>query len=42
MPLTLLPVTAADHPNLTFGELTKKLGEMWKAMSTGEKAPYEV
>lgn len=42
MPLTLLPVTAAEHPEMTFGELTKKLGEIWKAMSAEEKAPYEV
>ncbi|BDA50575.1 probable high mobility group protein B2 at N-terminal half [Coccomyxa sp. Obi] len=35
------PAVKADHPELGFGELTKKLGEMWKAMSAEEKAPYE-
>ena len=33
---------AAENPTLSFGELTKKLGEMWKGISEAEKAPYEV
>ncbi|EIE20576.1 hypothetical protein COCSUDRAFT_57721 [Coccomyxa subellipsoidea C-169] len=31
----------AENPTLSFGELTKKLGEMWKGISDAEKAPYE-
>lgn len=33
---------AAAHPDLTFGALNAKLGELYKALSPEEKAPYEV
>lgn len=33
---------AAENPDLSFGDLTKKLGEMWKGLSDAEKMPYEV
>jgi hypothetical protein len=36
------PLSAADFPDLTFGESGKKLGEMWKALSAVDKAPYQV
>ena len=39
---TIFPALAAENPDLTFGELTKKLSEMWKGLSDAEKAPYEV
>ena len=32
----------AEHPNLSMGEMSKKLGEMWKATSGEERAKYEV
>ena len=31
----------ADNPNLTFGSLTKKLTEMWKALDEDDRADYE-
>lgn len=33
---------AEQHPNLTMGETSKKLGELWKEVSSEEKAKYEV
>ncbi|WIA37358.1 hypothetical protein OEZ86_014287 [Tetradesmus obliquus] len=30
----------ADHPELSFGELGRKLGELWKALSEEEKTAY--
>ena len=30
-----------DQPDLTFGELSKKLTEMWKALDDGERGQYE-
>ena len=30
-----------EQPDLTFGELTKKLTEMWKALDDGERGVYE-
>jgi len=32
---------AADHPELSFGELAAKLGDMWQMLSPAEKKPYE-
>ena len=29
------------NPELGFGEVSKKLGEMWKSMDTEARAPYE-
>lgn len=29
-----------DHPNLTFGEISKKISEAWKLLSTEEKKNY--
>jgi structure-specific recognition protein 1 len=31
----------AENPDLTFGELAKKIGEAWKEMSAEDKVPYE-
>ena len=31
----------AQHPNASFGELGRMLGDMWKAMDERQKAPYE-
>lgn len=31
----------ADNPGIAFGEVGKKLGELWKAASAEDKAPYE-
>ena len=33
---------AEQNPNLTMGETSKKLGELWKEVSSEEKAKYEV
>jgi hypothetical protein len=30
-----------QDPSLSFGALSKKLGQIWKGMSDAEKAPYE-
>ncbi|KAK9917825.1 hypothetical protein WJX75_008635 [Coccomyxa subellipsoidea] len=35
------PAVKAENPDLSFGDLTKKLGEMWKGLSDAEKMPYE-
>ena len=29
------------HPDLSYGDLSKKIGEAWKAASDEDKAPYE-
>jgi hypothetical protein len=29
-----------DNPSLSFGEIAKKLGELWKDLSDSEKAVY--
>eukprot|EP01090_Pellita_catalonica_P012629 TRINITY_DN2798_c0_g1_i1.p1 TRINITY_DN2798_c0_g1~~TRINITY_DN2798_c0_g1_i1.p1 ORF type:complete len:217 (+),score=51.08 TRINITY_DN2798_c0_g1_i1:136-786(+) len=34
------PELKKTEPNLTFGEVGKKLGSMWKALSEEEKKPY--
>ena len=38
----IIPCVAAKHPTLSMGEMAKKLGELWKAASSEEKATYEV
>ena len=30
-----------ENPDLTFGGIGKKLGDMWRALSSGEKAAYK-
>ena len=30
-----------EHPELQFGKLGARLGEMWRLMSAEEKRPYE-
>ena len=35
------PEVKAADPKLTFGELTKKLTEMWKALSDTDRKVYE-
>eukprot|EP00039_Didymoeca_costata_P017955 m.331504 g.331504 ORF g.331504 m.331504 type:complete len:127 (+) comp16746_c0_seq1:159-539(+) len=30
-----------DHPGIGFGELGKKLGELWRGLSDSEKKPYQ-
>ena len=35
------PKVKAENPELTFGELGKKMGELFKALSPEEKEPYE-
>jgi len=34
------PKLKEDEPALSFGGVARRLGEMWKAMSEEEKAPY--
>ena len=31
----------ADNPGITFGQIGKKLGEMWRALSDKEKEAYK-
>jgi hypothetical protein len=31
---------AEDHPELSFGEVGRKLGELWKALSEEDKKGY--
>jgi len=31
----------AKHPNLGFGDLSKKIAEAWKKLSSEEKVPFE-
>lgn len=31
----------ADNPGIAFGEVGKKIGEMWKALSAEDRAPYD-
>jgi len=31
----------AENPDITFGQIGKKLGEMWRALSDEEKAEYK-
>lgn len=38
----LMSCAAAENPDLSFTDLTKKLGEMWKSLTDDEKAPFEV
>ena len=35
------PKVKEDNPDLTFGQLGKKLGEMWRALSDSEKEAYK-
>ena len=30
-----------NNPGIAFGEVGKKLGEMWKGLSADEKVPFE-
>lgn len=30
-----------DHPDATFGEIGKKLGEMWRSLGDEQKSKYE-
>ncbi|EAX98410.1 HMG box family protein [Trichomonas vaginalis G3] len=34
------PQVKAENPGISFGDIAKKLGEMWKNMSEEEKKPY--
>ncbi|EAY01387.1 HMG box family protein [Trichomonas vaginalis G3] len=34
------PQVKADNPGIAFGDIAKKLGEMWKNLSEEEKKPY--
>lgn len=36
-----MSVTAADAAGKTFTEVAKLAGEMWRAMSDADKAPFE-
>jgi len=31
----------AENPGIAFGEVGKKIGEMWKTLSAEDKAPYD-
>ncbi|XP_019911535.1 high mobility group protein B1 isoform X2 [Esox lucius] len=35
------PKVKSEHPGLSIGDTTKKLGEMWNSSSAEEKKPYE-
>jgi hypothetical protein len=35
------PKIKTEHPSMTFGELGKKIGEMFRALSAEEKEKYE-
>eukprot|EP00629_Pelagomonadales_sp_RCC1024_P011692 CAMPEP_0119266672 /NCGR_PEP_ID=MMETSP1329-20130426/5084_1 /TAXON_ID=114041 /ORGANISM="Genus nov. species nov., Strain RCC1024" /LENGTH=65 /DNA_ID=CAMNT_0007266561 /DNA_START=55 /DNA_END=252 /DNA_ORIENTATION=+ len=35
------PEVKKDFPDLTFGGIGKKLGEMWRGLSDDEKAAYK-
>ncbi|XP_056305807.1 high mobility group protein B2b [Danio aesculapii] len=35
------PTIKSEHPNLTIGEIAKKLGEMWSKQSSKDRAPFE-
>jgi hypothetical protein len=39
--LPLLPQVKAEQPGLTFAELSKAIGERWKAATPEDKAPFE-
>jgi len=34
------PIVTNDNPGLTFDEIGKKLGEMWRALTDDEKKKY--
>ena len=34
------PRFKASHPNLAFGEVSKKVGALWKELSEEDKKPY--
>lgn len=34
-------VVRAEHPDITFGQVGKLLGERWKALSEKDRVPYE-
>lgn len=36
----LLAAVAADHPELSFGEVGRKLGELWKALNEEDRKAY--
>jgi hypothetical protein len=38
----LMSCYAEEEPKLPMGEMSKRLGEMWKQTSDEEKAPFEV
>ena len=35
------PKVKEDNPDITFGQIGKKLGEMWRALSDKEKEEYK-
>ncbi|KAJ7995136.1 hypothetical protein DPEC_G00241430 [Dallia pectoralis] len=35
------PKVKSEHPGMSIGDTTKKLGEMWNSSSAEEKKPYE-
>lgn len=35
------PTVVRNHPTATFGEVGRKLGEMWRSLSAPDKARYE-
>ncbi|CAI7336858.1 CGH_1_collapsed_G0015590.mRNA.1.CDS.1 [Saccharomyces cerevisiae] len=34
-------IVRSENPDITFGQVGKKLGEKWKALTPEEKQPYE-
>ncbi|KAG9269389.1 high mobility group protein B2-like isoform X2 [Astyanax mexicanus] len=35
------PAVKSEHPNLTIGEIAKKLGEKWSKLSTKDRSPFD-
>ena len=35
------PKVKEENPDITFGQIGKKLGEMWRALSDAEKEKYK-
>jgi len=35
------PKVKEENPNMSFGDISKKVGEMWKNLSAEERKPYE-
>ncbi|KAJ4131358.1 Non-histone chromosomal protein 6 [Fusarium falciforme] len=40
-PKRALDIVRSENPDITFGQVGKKLGEKWKALTPEEKQPYE-